>query len=248
MIGRVGDDGHGEECVANLKSLGVNTAAILKTPSAPTGTAAITVDKAGENMIIVVAGANDELSTSDVSSLGGAFDSSQALICQLEIPVSTVLQAMQLAQSHGKTIYFNPSPCPKEVETILPLLSLADVVVPNQGELGLLASLPTSNDEQCIAAARKLLLAYPNLKAIITTLGSNGSIHVTNRDEIKCPPARLKAPVVDTVGAGDCFLATIAYELERGNDPLEAMTRANLLASRSITKEGAMESYRGILS
>lgn len=187
--------------------------------------------------------ANDELSADDVSTLGSAFDSSQALICQLEVPVPTVLKAMEIAQSKGKVIYFNPSRCPRAVESILPLLSIADVVIPNQGELGLLTSLPTSTQEECTTAGRALLTSNSNLKAVIATLGSSGSLYITASDSIHSPPAKLSGPVVDTVGAGDCFLASVAYELECGSTAEEAMGRANLLASKSIQKEGAMSSY-----
>ena len=193
-----------------------------------------------------MAGANDELSADDVSSLDSSFDRAQALICQLEVPVPTVLKAMELARSKGKTIYFNPSPCPREVDSILPLLSLADTVIPNQGELGLLTSLPTSTQDECITAARALLSANPNLKAVVATMGGSGSLHITSSGSIHCPPAELTGPVVDTVGAGDCFLATVAYELECRTSPEAAMQRANLLASRSILKAGAMDSYMGI--
>ena len=50
--------------------------------------------------------------------------------------------------------------------------------------------------------------------------------------------------MVDCVGAGDCFLATVAYELECGRGEEEAMRRANEMAGRSIMVKGAMTSYK----
>lgn len=49
---------------------------------------------------------------------------------------------------------------------------------------------------------------------------------------------------VDTTGAGDCFVGTLAAHLAAGDDLLAAAAIANLAAARSVTKPGAMESYR----
>lgn len=81
-------------------------------------------------------------------------------------------------------------------------------------------------------------------KVILVTLGGKGALLVSNDNEegilIPCP----RVPrVVDTSGAGDCFIGSLAAYLSR-NIPLEeAVQRACTVASISVQRPGTQISY-----
>ena len=94
---------------------------MLVTDKAASGVAPITVDKngttnsspynlymcpscstiAGENAIIVVPGANNHLTVEDVRNVESLIKSASVLMCQLEVPVATTLEALKLGKKHG---------------------------------------------------------------------------------------------------------------------------------------------------
>src|SRR4051794_38163334 len=66
MVARIGDDLFGQATLDNFASAGIETKHVLITPGVSSGVAPIFVDSAGQNRILVVKGANDRLSPSDV--------------------------------------------------------------------------------------------------------------------------------------------------------------------------------------
>ena len=61
MLGAVGADLHGDRLLENLRSVGVEVAAIQREQAAPTGMAVITVLPDGDNSILVLPGANSQV-------------------------------------------------------------------------------------------------------------------------------------------------------------------------------------------
>jgi ribokinase len=90
LVGCVGSDALAAEALAALREAAVEGRWLVK--EAPTGIALITVDAAGETMIVVAPGANAELRPDDLE-LGDA----DAVLCQQEIPVETVARAAERA-------------------------------------------------------------------------------------------------------------------------------------------------------
>jgi len=90
LIACIGDDEHAELALAELEKAGVGLK--LKRVQGPTGVALITVDASGENEIVVAPGANLQLRPEDLD-LGDT----DAVLCQLEIPLETVERASELA-------------------------------------------------------------------------------------------------------------------------------------------------------
>ena len=99
MVAKVGTDSLGESYLDNFRQMGVDTAHVGRTPEAATGVAQITVDDAGENVIIIVPGANGLLSAADVAEAGGAFDGARVLLTQLEVPVPTTVAALRAGRA-----------------------------------------------------------------------------------------------------------------------------------------------------
>lgn len=98
------------------------------------------------------------------------------------------------------------------------LLSLASLVCPNETELALLTHLPVDTLPQIQAAAHKL--REMGAATVLVTLGAQGALLLTAENDAKeggmmipCPKV---AKVVDTSGAGDCFLGCLAAYISRG--------------------------------
>lgn len=234
MIGAVGKDDAGRLLTGNLRSVGVDVSGIRESDT-PTGQAFITVERTGENAIIILAGANSEVSPADVDRGRKLIEDADCLVMQLEVPVETVLYAARLAKSLGKTVVLDPAPAvsglPEE------LFALADFVKPNETELAVLTGMPTDTATQCEAAAK--LLLQKGAGTVLVSLGSKGVLAVGKGNESILVPA-VESEVVDTTAAGDCF--TAAFVSAYDGDLKKALLYANTAASIAVSRPGAQAS------
>jgi ribokinase len=122
MIGCVGDDSHGEQALAGLRTAGVDLSGVAR-GSVPTGTAMIVVADGGENQIVVSAGSN-ALVRPDGARLAAA----DAIICQLEIPDEAVSAAAAAARGLFCLNAAPVRPVPQDV------LERVDLLVVNETE------------------------------------------------------------------------------------------------------------------
>ncbi|MGY1651269.1 ribokinase [Geodermatophilus sp. SYSU D01119] len=228
MVGRVGDDPAGGRQVAALREAGVDTAGVLETPGTPTGSATIPVeDGSGENLIVVVPGANAALTPADVDV--PPVQRAAVVLLQLEVPLAAVQAAADAASGTVVLTPAPPRPLPEE------LLRRVDVLVPNEHELVQLAGgdpAPRSPAELA-QLARGLGVA-----ATVVTLGARGALVVPEDG-----PVLLQAPppvrAVDTTGAGDCFTGALGAALARGAALADAVREAVAAAALSTTGPGA---------
>ena len=228
MVGRVGTDPAAGRQLAALADARVNVGRVLRTDGAPTGTATIPVEAdGGENLIVVVPGANAELTPADVDV--ESVHRAGVLLLQLETPLATVQAAA--AATRG-TVVLNPAP-PQPLPA--ELLARVDVLVPNEHELRRLAGAADdlSTPAELAALAREL-----PVPTVVVTLGAQGALLVPAGG-----PALLQAPppvqVVDTTGAGDCFCGALSSALDRGEALPEALRFAVTAAALSTTGPGA---------
>ena len=233
FVGCVGADGFGDMLVLNLENEGVDTRFVVRDPDAPTGVALITVDETfGENTIVVAPGANARLSPALVDMAAAAIRDADIVLCQLEIPLGTVLTAFQIARAAGKQTLLNPAPAQMLSDE---LLSAASVLTPNQTE----AAQILGGDYDPSAAA--LMLKHRGVESVVITLGSAGARLVTSASNLGIPafPAE---HVVDTTAAGDCFAGALAVALGEGQSLEDAVKFASAAASLSVETEGAQPS------
>jgi ribokinase len=237
MVTKLGRDVFGEGTLENFKRLGVDTTHVSFTDQAFSGVAPIAVDPQGRNSIIIVTGANDLLSPEDVESARPAITSAQVMVCQLEAPLDTSLAALEIAREQGVTAVFNPAPARPELPASC--YQLSDVFCPNQSETELLIGRPVSSPGQAEEAARALL--DRGAGSVVLTLGERGCLVVTREEAVRLPAEPVEP--VDSTGAGDAFIGSLAYFLARGRSLTEAAARANRIAALSVGGRGTQSSF-----
>ncbi len=235
FIAKLGDDVFAEQSLNNFKKEGVNTKYVMQTEEAPSGVALITVDDAGNNVIVVAPGANQMLSPDDVKKAESDITSSGALVAQLEVPLETVEFAAKLANNCGVLFILDPAPAQKLSPE---LLKMVDVLTPNETEAQILTGIEVTNEDSARTAAKKLL-EY-GVKSVILTMGANGFL-LANDDRMESVPA-VKVNAVDATAAGDAFTGSLAVGLAQGWELFDAALFANYVAALSVTKLGAQSS------
>lgn len=233
FIAAVGDDDFGTKATDGFKAEGIDTSHVKVTPGVPSGVALIFVDGEGHNAIAVASGANAHVSANDVRSASTALEGAGTLLVQLETPLHTVREGLRVARDAGCRTVLNPAPAP---DSGLPdaLLSLVDVLTPNEGEAQALAGREGEPEELAQA-----LLAR-GVGSVVITLGDRGAL-VATRERREVAPA-YEARAVDTTAAGDAFSAGLAVALAEGSDLFEAAGFAGAVASLSVTRRGAQPS------
>ncbi|MEU4841795.1 ribokinase [Nocardia testacea] len=213
FLGAIGTDVFAPRLRAVLTGSGVGTTG-LRTIEGPSGIASIVVDAGGENSIIVVGGANSELHglrAADRTAVAAA----DILLCQLEVPIPTIEEAVRHARDHGTTVILNPSPAQRLPED---LWSGVEVAVVNRGE------------------AEDLGGTLDRVPHLVVTLGADGARH-RGPDGVETTVAGPAVEVVDTTGAGDTFTGALAVRWSRG--PAAALRFACAAGALATTVLGA---------
>jgi ribokinase len=232
LIGRLGDDAFGRELKAFLAGQGVNLEHVAVTAQAHTGTAIITVCD-GDNTIVVVPGANALVDAADVGA--PAVQAGDVLVSQREIPVAAIAAFFARGRAVRARTIFNPAPVTASDRD---LLNLADVVVVNETELGVLTATDVGEDDapaRLIGLARRLRRAEDQI--VCVTLGKRGAIALVGGEAIAIAGRAVNA--VDSTGAGDCFVGALAARLAEGEAIGEALRYANFAASICVQRMGA---------
>jgi ribokinase len=234
MAGAVGGDAFADDALALLSEAGADLTQVKRTAE-PTGTAHILVGGDGENMIVVVPGANGVVNADDAQSAVGAQATGDILMLQLEIPVAAVEEAFAVAKARGVRTIVNLAPLIPEAAR---LGRLADIVIANETEFELLAGQDGMSAADREAAL--LRLHKETGQALIVTLGGDGVIAI--RDGVMSRAKGLVIEPVDTVGAGDTFCGYFAASLDAGLDFDTALRRAAVAGSLACLKAGAQPS------
>ena len=236
FIAKLGDDIFAEQSLKNFRKVGVNTKYVVQTKEAPSGVALITVDDAGNNVIVVAPGANQMLSPEDIRRAESNITSSGVLVAQLEVPVETVEFAAQLANNSDVPFILDPAPAQKLNPE---LLKMVDVLTPNETEAQILTDIEvTSNRDSAPTAVKKLLES--GVKSVILTMGAKGFLLATD-DKMEFVPA-VNVNAIDATAAGDAFTGSLAVGLAQGKTLADAALFANYVAALSVTKMGAQSS------
>lgn len=236
FIGAVGQDRFGDDAIALYGQEGIDTQ-FVRRAAPPTGTALIVVDAAGENQIVVAPGANHAVSADVVSAAADAIRQADVLLAQLETPLESFAAAARIAREAGTLVILNPAPWQPLADEVL---SLVDVLTPNEGELAALsgkASVPEG-----VAAANAL-----GVGSVVVTRGAAGAavLHAGTLTHQGAYPAT----AVDTTGAGDAFNAALAVALTHGESLVTAVDYALRAGAYAVGRRGVINAlpYRSDL-
>ena len=232
ILGRVGEDEFGEPLVRALEEKGIDTGPVERASGVSTGAAFITVTPDGENAITVAPGANRSLAPEDVDAAAGAIGDARVLVAQMEIPVESVLRAVEVAAERGTRALVNLAPT---FEVPRGLLEKLDPLVVNEHEAAFLLGGVVEGVDGALSAAPKLLSLGP--RSAVITVGEAGAVFASgdSTEHLSAP----EVDVVDTTGAGDAFVGALATQLARDAQLEEAVAYAVRAGAAAVTREGA---------
>ena len=237
MVVKLGRDVFGEDTLKNYRAQNINTDFVFFDERLSSGVAPIWVDETtGQNQIIVVPGANLALTPSEVRRAEAVIVQSAVVVCQNEIPTECSLEAFRLAKRAGVRTLFNPAPASAIPDE---LLRLSDILVPNETEAALLTGIATDTDEGAARAAKAL--RERGVCAVIVTLGSRGALVLDEAGTHRVDAEVVQA--VDSTGAGDAFVGSLAYFLGTGVSLREGVEKACRVATRSVLRHGTQSSF-----
>ncbi|WP_017728871.1 ribokinase [Halalkalibacterium ligniniphilum] len=217
LLGRVGDDAFGKELREHLQREGVSLCNVEPVTHLSTGVASITLSE-GDNSIIVVPGANEEVTPELIDEFEDTIAVSDIVLLQLEIPIKTVEYSIELAHKHGVPVILNPAPIQPLAQSLLEKITY---LTPNEHEV----------DEFALVDVANLI------DKLIITKGEKGVSFLH-----KGTPTHLESfsvEVIDTTGAGDSFNGALAVALSENKDLKEACRFASAVGALAVTKLGA---------
>ena len=242
MVACVGADPFGSEAVENLRSLGIDTRGVSALEGIATGVAPIWVEASGENRIVIVPGANAQMSTGHVEEAMAAAGRADLVICQLEIPLECVRTALELGREQNAMTILNPAPF---VEEAYEVLGMADWIAPNEVEFDALSQIPAATGAALPATLEERLAPVGGRLglSILMTHGEHGAVLCRAGEQ---HVQRITAPVaevLDTSGAGDAFVGAFAFALAGGADDVSAAELAVRCASMTVEAPGTQASF-----
>lgn len=237
MVTKLGKDIFGDNTLENYKKNGIDTQFVFFDEKRFSGVAPILVDvTSGQNSIVVVPGANMGLVPADIQKAEAVIRTSDLVVCQLEIPIESTLEAFRLARIAGVPTILNPAPAaPLPPE----LLELTDICIPNETEAHILTEILVDSPESALKAGRVLQEKGP--KTVVVTLGEKGAVYLTPDDQGYIETEKVTA--VDTTGAGDAFVGCLAYQLACKKPLASALKSACAVATRSVLNHGTQTSF-----
>ena len=230
MIACLGTDVYKDMTINNFKDKNVKTD-FIQIVDGSSGVAPIWVDSNGQNRIVVISGANEQIDSKKVIKSLEEIGNVSLIVGQAEIPMKVNYEVFKFAKENNITTIFNPAPgrlLDKQ------FLTNVDWLIPNETEFEIISNTNLT---------RENILKFSNNinSKLIVTLGEDGAIFV-NDDKVE----EFKAPsvdVIDTTGAGDAFVGAFSYAISENYLVSEAINFAINKASLSVTKKGTQSSY-----
>ncbi len=232
MAGRVGRDGMAEIALAELRKAGVDLAHV-ETDDHPTGIAAICIDRSGQNMIIVAAGAN--MSAIERQVPDALIGPGTIVMLQMEVWPAQNWALVARAAARGAKVLLNAAPAGP-----IPGIALAalDWLIVNEHEAVAVAASLGLGALEPKTAARAISRAADI--AVIVTLGGEGAIAFSPEGDHVI--GALPITPVDTVAAGDAFVGAFAAAVDGGADLPAALRYGSVAGGLACLVRGAQSS------
>lgn len=224
-IGAVGADG--ASALFEMEAAGVDCRGVQRLEGA-TGHAVILVDPAGENSIVLHAGANGALELAAALGALEGVELDDILLIQNE----TAHQAAVAEAAMGLGMDVIYSAAPFDLEAVQAVMPFVNTLVMNEVEAA-----------QLQAALDVPFEDLPVSNVVITRGAAGASWRSRGMDVIEVPA--LPVHVVDTTGAGDCFVGALAAALDAGDVPEDAMRFAAAAAALQVSRPGTAAAMPG---
>ena len=234
MVGRIGDDGFGEQMGQFLKNEGIDISLLRKTDGIASGIAAIFILPNGENHVNPVYGANALCDQQQSLDVAGMLSTTGVLLCQQEIPLPATKAAINAAAKAGVVVILDPAPVRKVPDGFYDSVT---VLTPNQGEASAMSGIEVTD----AVSARSAAVAIRNMgtETVIVTLGDQGAwVESDGVSELLDP---FIVPVVASVAAGDAFNGGLGVGIASGMDLLEAASLGMASGAICVSRDGAQE-------
>ncbi len=236
FVGRIGADSHGPVLRDCLNREGIGTQFLLEDSNEQTGFAAILVESDGQNRIVVFPGANMAIREQDVAAaFSGTF---AAVMINLEIPQSIVLEVCRLAQEKDLPIILDAGPV-RDLD--FSLLHGLEIISPNETETQAITGIECCDVDESAKAARRLVEIAPSRYAVIKLGGRGALIYDSERDSSEYIGG-YAVDTVDSTAAGDAFTAALTAHYLRHRDLVQAVRYANAAGAVAVTRLGAQPS------
>lgn len=257
-IGRVGKDGVWVKDMLEERGVQVKDTLIVDDKQ-PTGRAIIQVsqEQDHDNCIVLLAGANASLNvTEDVVPVLDNLPKNERHILLLQNEVNNVKEIINAGHSGGMFIVYNAAPMTPNVAD--DNLNLVDMLVLNENEtIDLSRHLGIEENKSCASTHPDFsdAMAYLGIHLVdkiawektavylIITLGPHGALLIhkselsSNFSNIHFPALPLKpSEIVDTTGAGDCFVGFLTGYLAMHKEFLGA-TQSSTVPSLNAVME-----------
>lgn len=238
MISRVGVDTNGDDIVSFLKENEINDDEVQTTEDYKTGVVNVMINEKGNasydiaypsawDKIELTKAIKEKVSKSDVFVFG-------SLACRDELSRTTLHSLLDVA--NYKVMDANLRAPYYTTEVLIDLMQKADFIKLNDEELREISrelGSPYNSFEQNI----KFIAEKTNTKQLCVTKGEFGAVLYYNDKFYYNSGYFVK--VVDTVGAGDSFLASLLLRLLRGKSPQKALNYACAVGALVAGQEGA---------
>jgi ribokinase len=231
LVGRVGDDEFGRDCVAAVAADGVDVSGVGVTGGASTGVVAIELVDGKHRSLVFSPGANADLTWADIRPHVAALGREDLVIVQAEIPTAALTELTLAAHHHDVPLFLDPTP-PDQVGR--EHLAAAEVITPDLSEAARLTGRGGGSRLWPALAARELVEL--GARRVIVKTGEEGALFADADGVYEVPT--LRVDVLDETGAGDVFLAALAVRRQEGASWSEATRFANAASALSVAGAG----------
>ena len=235
MVGRVGDDGFGNELRQFMTDQGVDMASVTTDPEIETGVAIIFIDPTGENFVHAIYGGNGKCGKIESGAAIDALAAAGALLVQQEIPLTCSFEAMKVARERAVPVILDPAPAIPIDEVPTGFYGIADILTPNAWEAEALSDIVV-NDVGTAQSAAEEIRDRHGCGCVIVTMAEQG-VYVSS-DEMSGHIAPFEVDAVATVAAGDAFAGVLGQALCEGNELKRAISLAMAAGALCVSRPG----------
>jgi ribokinase len=235
MAGCIGDDEFGGQITAALRAEQVGTQWVRMVPGTATGLALITVDATGENMITVAPGANGQCGAQETAAVVSA--PADMLVISAEIPAAAIAGVLRAARQQGLPCLLNLAPVPDGAAQLL--AAGVGWLVVNESEASALLGREVAGLTGAAGAAAALR-GLTNGGYAVVTAGAHGAA-LAGPGAAAEQASGFSVRSVDSVGAGDAFVAALAVAVAAGAAPADALRLACAAGATATTARGTQD-------